>query len=601
MSKKISHTSLWVVATLLLYALVMWQTWFWVNENAVSKQSRDGYSQLQLYVTHLQGELAKYEFLPELIATNKRMVELLLSPADPERVDALNRYLETINTIARASDTYLMNRDGLTIAASNWQTDKPFIGRNFSYRPYFKKAMNGELGRYFALGTTSKRRGYYFAYPVRYQGEILGAVVLKMDITNIEEKWRERQEEVLVTDPDGVVFITTKPQWRFHMLETVEDDVITRINESKRYPEIKLPQAPLFKQVLTLNDQMTKVSIERDHYFHLSVDMADAGWKVHLLKPVRSINSNLLEIQGLATLLFLALVLLLLYIRQRQKRLEERHRFEAAAKEQLEKSKAQLEQRVYQRTEALIHEIEERKSTEEELRHTQDELIQAAKLAVIGELSTGITHEINQPLAAIRSYADNARLLLQNQRTDEVESNLHQIAELTNRMAQISSQLKLFARKTDGENRCVSLHTVIDNACSILQPQFKKSHTELILNLPEQVMLIANPVQLEQVLVNLFGNAMNAMVGVEKPVIMVSMQTNGAIAHITIHDSGPGIDPENLSRIFDPFFTTREKGLGLGLSISQRIMKGMGGDLNASNHENGGAMFILKVPHAKAQ
>ena len=92
-----------------------------------------------------------------------------------------------------------MNSDGLTIAASNWNTPKPFVGRNFSYRPYFKQAMEGKLGRYFALGTTSSERGYYFAYPVRYEGRILGAVVIKIKIDAIEENWGDQGSDFRIT------------------------------------------------------------------------------------------------------------------------------------------------------------------------------------------------------------------------------------------------------------------------------------------------------------------------------------------------------------------------------------------------------------------
>ncbi len=574
----------------------MWQTWYWVKDYALEKQSVNSRTQLQLYITHLQGELAKYEFLPELIATNKRLVELLLTPGDPERVDALNRYLEIVNKIANASDTYLMDSDGLTIAASNWQSPRPFIGRNFSYRPYFRKAMKGELGRYFALGTTSKRRGYYFAYPVRNQGSIVGAVVIKMDITGIEEQWQEREEEVVVTDPDGVVFITTVPSWRFHALNRIDSETISRVIESKRYPETQLDKPPLFSRFEPVTDLLNQVVIERKNYLHIQQAMQEAGWNVHLLTPKKSLNQQLFQVQGIATLVFIALVLLGLYLRQRQKRIDERNRFEIESRDQLRKAHDQLEQRVYERTQALLYEVEERKHAEEELRHAQDELIQAAKLAVLGELSTGISHEMNQPLAAIRSYADNARLLIQHGREADAESNLRQIADLTDRMAQISSQLKLFARKTDGELTRVSLKDAIDASSSILKPQFKKSHTRLRLDNCDEIYLLANRVQLEQVLVNLFGNAMNAMSEIASPQIAVSVETVNSKVAITVKDNGPGIATEHLQSIFDPFFTTREKGLGLGLSISHRIMSSMGGELDAGNHKQGGAMFTLILP-----
>lgn len=595
----------------LVYPAVIWQTWKWVKEDSLYDLSARGHSQLNLYVTHLKGQLEKYKFLPELLSTNKRLVDLLRKPGDSERADALSRYLETVNTIAGASDTYLMDRDGLTIAASNWQTERPFVGRNFSYRPYFREAIQGGLGRYFALGTTSRKRGYYFAFPVRHEGGILGAVVIKIDMTGVEEQWGGRREEVVVTDPDGIIFITTRPVWRFRsLIEPLSDSARERIVASKRYPQVELTSIPLFNQTELWTDTEKLVSLQgdhrkdnsdyRNHYLIQMREMPEAGWKVHLLTPLDIINNRLLIAISIATSVFTVVLLLGLFLRQRYKRRQERRLYEAKSRKALRHAHDQLEQRVEERTRELSREIEERRNTEMELRHTQDELIQSAKLAVIGEMSTGISHEMNQPLAAIRSYSDNAQRLLQSDRKSDVNWNLTQISQLTDRMAHISSQLKLFARKTDGELLNVSLSNAIDASCSILQPQFREMRTELITNLPQYTNVIANPVQLEQVLVNLFCNAMNAMEAQEDRWIKLHASTCGDNLCVTIHDNGPGIKAEHLEQIFDPFFTTRKTGLGLGLSISHRIIESMGGSLKAANNPEGGAIFTMELKQARA-
>ncbi|MES9930628.1 MAG: cache domain-containing protein, partial [Candidatus Thiodiazotropha sp. 6PDIVS] len=225
----------WIIVLLvaMIYLVMLLQVSSFVRARAQNETSLSGERQLNIYVNYLQAQLEKYEFLPELLSTNARLVELLKRPGDRERINALNRYLETINTITSASDTYLMDQEGLTIAASNWQSEKPFVGRNFSYRPYFKQAMQGQLGRYYALGTTSGRRGYYFAYPVRHDGGILGTVVIKIDLSNIEKQWQGRETEVIVTDPEGVIFITTRPRWRFQSLSPLSDAERERIRESR--------------------------------------------------------------------------------------------------------------------------------------------------------------------------------------------------------------------------------------------------------------------------------------------------------------------------------------------------------------------------------
>ena len=591
---------------LLVYPAMIWQTWQWVKEDSLLELSVQGRSQLNLYVTHLKGQLEKYKFLPELLSTNKRLVDLLQKPGDSERAEALNRYLETVNSIAGASDTYLMDRDGLTIAASNWQSERPFVGRNFSYRPYFRQAIQGGLGRYFALGTTSRKRGYYFAFPVRHEGNILGAVVIKIDMTSVEDQWSGRKEEIVVTDPDGIAFITTRPEWRFRsLIEPLNDSARERIVTSKRYPKIELAAAPLLrvteprhdgeKLVRLQKQELNSTSAYPGYYLIQSRAMPEAGWQVHLLTPLAVINERVLIAAGVATSIFTVVILFGLFLRQRYKRRKEKSLYEAKAQEALRDAHDQLEQRVQERTIELSREIEERRNTEVALRRTQDELIQAAKLAVIGQMSTGISHEINQPLAAIRSYSDNALRLLQNERTSDVKWNLTQISELTEHMAHISSQLKLFARKTDGQVVDVFLSNAIDASCSILQPQFRKTQTELITELSQDTQVRANPVQLEQVLVNLFCNAMNAMENQQQRWIKLTAVNCGENVCVTIHDNGPGIEPEHLAQIFDPFFTTRETGLGLGLSISHRIIEGMGGSLKAANHPAGGAVFTMEL------
>jgi len=596
---------------ILVYPAVIWQTWKWVKEDSLQELSAQGHSQINLYVTHLKGQLEKYKFLPELLSTNKRLVDLLQKPGDSERAEALNRYLETVNTIAGASDTYLMDRDGLTIAASNWQSERPFVGRNFSYRPYFREAIQGGLGRYFALGTTSRKRGYYFAFPVRQQDDILGAVVIKIDMTGVEEQWGGRKEEVVVTDPDGIIFITTRPEWRFRaLIEPISDSARERIVASKRYPKIELTSAPLLQETESRSDTEKLVWLQNqeqkgasdysDHYLIQQRAMPEAGWQVHLLTPLDVINERLLIAVGVTTSIFTVVILFGLFMRQRYKRRKERSLYEAKAQEALRDAHDQLEQRVQARTIELSREIEERRNTEAVLRRTQDELIQAAKLAVIGQMSTGISHEINQPLAAIRSYSDNALRLLQSDRKSDVKWNLTQISELTDHMAHISSQLKLFARKTDGEVFNVSLSNAINASCSILKPQFRKMQTELITDLPPDTNIMANPVQLEQVLVNLFCNAMNAMEKQQQRWIKLTAAYCGEKLCVTIHDNGPGIEPEHLEQIFDPFFTTRETGLGLGLSISHRIIESMGGTLKAANHPEGGAIFTMELKRTQA-
>lgn len=585
---------------LLGLVLVLWQAAHWSRQLALENLQQQSQHQLRLFVANLQGQLEKYEFLPELLATNSLLINFLQHPDDVESINALNRYLETINKVANASDTYLMNADGWTIAASNWLSERPFIGRNFAYRPYFQEAMKGHLGRYFALGSTSNRRGYYFAYPVRDQQQILGAVVMKIEMLDFEESWSALKDEFVVTDPDGVIFISTNDSWRYKSLYPLDKTVIRRIEDSRRYGQSKIGTLSINRREHLANDaEVVHIGGPRrsDHLMLLQ-QMPEAGWQVHIFSSLGVVNSKVLGSLLVSSVLYAASVFLVFYVVQRRRRFRERERFERRAKKILEQ---RVKERTADLTEAnirLLREIEEHRRTDETLRQTQDELIQAAKMAVLGEMSSGINHELNQPLAAIRSYADNARALLQRERNSEASWNLQQIGELTERMARISSQLKVFSRKTSGQVTSVSLPAVIDNALKIVGPQLRDTGTDLRRLLPgEELYVMADMVQLEQVLVNLISNAIHAVEKQPQRWIQITARAEHEQAWITIHDSGQGISEENLGRIFAPFFTTKpeDRGLGLGLSISYRIVEMMQGTLTASNHQQGGALFTLKL------
>jgi two-component system C4-dicarboxylate transport sensor histidine kinase DctB len=287
-------------------------------------------------------------------------------------------------------------------------------------------------------------------------------------------------------------------------------------------------------------------------------------------------------------LVTLASILVLLLV-QRQRRLAEIKKIEEHAKKVLEEANEQLESRVRDRTQKLTEanallkkEIIDRKQAEIQLKKTRKELIHAAKLAVLGQMSAGINHELNQPLAAIRSYTDNGRQLLLKGRAEDAMWNLEQIGELTERMAQIGAQLKLFSRKSSGQIVPVPLHGVIDGALEILKPALKKAGVELSITVhPDDLEVRGNHVLLQQVLVNLISNGMQAMENQEEKRISLECREAGDRAVIAVEDIGPGIAEQDKSEIFEPFYTTKKsgQGLGLGLTISARIVKDLGGEI----------------------
>ncbi len=567
--------------------LISWQISY---QRGVEELRRKSSARLALYVNNLQGLLGKYQTLPRLLAMDSNLVRALSSPYEKQRIQKLNRYLFTINTISDALDTYLMNRDGLTIAASNWSEPRPFVGRNFSYRPYFQEAMRGRLGRYFALGATSSRRGYYFAYPVRNDSQIIGAVVVKISVDSVEEHWSQTGESFVVTDPDGIIFITTHPGWRYKTLEPIHSSVQKRIIDSRRYPETSF--VPISSSGVRDSDGLQFIDIKDDAEQEISLlkqstFMSEAGWNVHLLTDTAEV-----ERIAFADSLVVGAVLLVLYILglllvQRYNRLKALALIEEQTRIALRDANEQLESRVVMRTkeltaanQLLTKEVLERKETETKLKRTRKELIHAAKLAVLGQISAGINHELNQPLAAIRSYTDNGRQYLKKGRFREAMWNMEQIAELTERMAQVGAQLKLFSKKSSGQIARVPVQGAVDGAMEIIGPAFKKAGVKIDICIePPDIKVRANNVLLQQVLVNLFSNAMHAMDGqAEKKISFLCTCADDEVL-IVVEDTGSGIVKEHVKNIFEPFYTTKKsgQGLGLGLTISERIIRDFGG------------------------
>ncbi len=594
MSLAFRHKVISVLSLSALLLILVWVSHTISWQNGLDQLHTNNQQQLEQFIGHLDSKLARFQFLPNLIAKNRLLVDLLNDPKNSSRVNLVNYFLQDINEITGASDTYLMDARGLTLAASNWQSERPFVGSNFSFRPYFIEAMRGHLGRYFALGTTSGKRGYYFAYPIIYAANIIGVIVIKMDLSNIEQRWSNRDSQFIVSDPDGVIFITTQADWLYHSIKFLDSKTRKKISDSRRYADIDIKVLPLkTKQDISDSSSIIQItttdSVIPKDIMTLSQNMPEAGWNVMILTPMKSIKQD-----SLTTVIVLLLILLLLLLTgllgwQRHKRRQERERFHL-------ESQKQLEHKVSVRTKDLTQEIEQHRHTEKILRDTQGELIQTAKLAVLGELSASISHELNNPLAAIRSYADNARQFITLNKFKNADENLSRIADLTERMAKISSQLKFFARKSSGNLETVKIQFVIQTAIEIVKPHSKRNSIKVTTKqIKPTLRAKAEIIQLEQVLINLINNAMNA-IG-DKPQGEVIIRTEQQKEWVLIHveDNGPGINENHLGKIFDPFFTTRKSGLGLGLSISARILDSMNGHLSATNLPAGGARLTISL------
>ncbi|EKO3929741.1 sensor histidine kinase [Vibrio fluvialis] len=553
----------------------------------------DHQSQLDKFSSLITAKLDKYAHIPRLLSKDKELVDALLHPANTAQIEVTNRYLEQVNDVIQAADTYLLDQYGNTLAASNWNLDRSFIGRNFAWRPYFYQSIAGADSQYFALGSTSGQRGYYYAYPVVYAAEILGVVVVKMDLSAIEENWQSQSSYFVATDTNQVVFMSSQHSWLFKSIGNLSDPTRDQIRSSLQYLDKPIASLGLTgdfsaQETEWFNHRMGWI---KGDFIVSSRQLSMPDLTIRVLSPKMNVFWDVFGFVMILTMVFAIVYLAILLAHHRQVRQRQIEQLQVEAKQKLEFL-------VMERTAKLHAEIEERIRTEQALRQTQNELIQAAKLAVLGQMSASISHELNNPLAAIRSFADNGRRFLANGKSERTDENLARISALTERMAKISEQLKSFARKSSSDEKAdVQLYPIVVYAKELMQPQFKSHYIDLNIQTPlEPVWASVNPIQLEQVLINLLTNAMQALDGQESRKVAMTLLSDSDGTLIHVDDNGPGIGQDKMAHLFEPFFTTKQNGLGLGLSISQQIIQSMNGDLTASVSPLGGARFTIHLP-----
>lgn len=546
-------------------------------------------STLRQTVNALDGHLRRFETLPALLARQVEVREFLTAPPGPDGVQRMNLWLKYTNRVIESSDLYLIAPDGTTLAASNFDRTESFIGQNFTYRPYFTEAMAGGAGRFFALGTTSGIRGYYFASPVRdWAGRIVGVVALKIGVDAVEAAWTAPSHQTLVTDPEGIVFMATDPVWLYRGMLDLTPDRIERTKASRRYAD--QPLHPLGQTVARDDDRHLITLTGSDgvprEYLTVSREMPQAGWSVQVLLDTAPLHAQL-RLSVATFVMFLGVALSLAWaLWQRRARLAERIALQAAAQ-------AALEGQVAARTADL-------QQANDELHRMQADLVQAGKLAALGRMSAALSHEINQPLAAARNYAESAALLIDRDDLPRARDNIGQILSLIDRMAAIARHLRHVARKPDEPLKTLPLAPAVAEAVATAGARLAASGVTVRVDLPPDLPAVkGGPVRLQQVIVNLLCNAADAMDG-SGGVIEVAAFGAGPSVTLTIRDHGPGVAPAIRDRIFDPFFTTKTvgSGLGLGLSISYNILQDFGGDLRVDNHPDGGAVFSVVMQAA---
>lgn len=593
----------WLALILIAIAGLFWAGGTWAGYRMLEQTSLEEsfrYSQL------LSNVLDRYRPIPELMAEHPYMREALENPGDEQALLDANEEMKHMASIVDSSDVYLMNADGLTIAASNYELETSFVGGNFSFRPYFFQAMESrDYALYFALGTTSLERGLYFAHPVLAEDpthQPIGVLAVKILVSDLESAWQRPDNsfkaEMMLEDADGISFLASRPDWLYRSLQPLDEQARERVIASRRYNRQPIDTLDVTREgrPFGLSAQSQHVVINSNNgpreYLSVLTPLPYLDWNLRVLMPTRPVLYTQLLFLGAGLLLSVGLILAWLYLHERTRR-------EAELAERGE----QLEQRVTERTadleasnRTLLGVIREKERTQDELKEAQQELIQAAKLATLGQMSAGLNHEMNQPLTAISAYARNSQRFLANGEHAMVQENLQEIARLCQRMSDLTRQFKIFARKSEGNPTAVDLRQPIEAALKIVQPQVHEQAVTIDWQPPSKAAWVhGDLIRIEQVLVNLFSNALQAVEATEHPTIRVELQAEGSAWVCRVIDNGPGL-PANTEQVFEPFFTTKsiKQGLGLGLSISRQIVDALGGRLTGRNRPHAaGAEFAL--------
>lgn len=556
---------------------------------------------LRLATEVMRGALDRTEALPALLAERPILAELLRDPENQGLLPFANEQLRQTALSLDVSDVYLMDSSGTTVAASSYRTDRSFVGRNFGYRPYFTQALSGDLGRFHGLGTTSGLRGYFFAAPVLDGTEIVGVIAVKITLDRFEDAWASADSTIIVTDSSNVVFLSDRSDWHFRTIGPLSEPAIDRITRTRQYPLARL--RPLTLTRTSLGDDLEIITVGDEDFVSSTSLIAAVGWRVSILTPTGPALAQARTALAVIILAILIAGLIAVVFLQRRARLLERLEIQRSTQAQLEARVAERTADLNQANQRLRAEVAERTTAEQRLRQTQADLVQAGKLAALGQMSAALSHEFNQPLAAVKSYADNAATFLDRDRPAEARRNISHISAMADRMATISKHLRNFARRPQDRVGPIPLVDVLDDAVALMRPRLEASDATLHFDRPGRAIWVrGGRVRLQQVVVNLISNALDAMEHEADKRIEMSVHRTAEGWRVDVRDHGPGLSEGAAEKVFDPFFTTKApgKGLGLGLSISYNIIRDFGGSLSARTHARGGAVFSVALPADEA-
>ena len=551
--------SVWLITTVTSFNLV---------ERDAKEQARKSADEtLNVQIESLNGLLNKFRSLPPILSRQQDVINLFR--ADFPR-DKIRDKLTQLAYFSGARDVALYSLDGGYFASAR-EVFPTSLRASKDSEQLLIAPTESRLGRATLLFETGDRL-YGFSSLVGGVNQPVGIVVFFVDLSTIENAWALSRLPIFVTNQNDQIILSNVAEWRGKYLK---DAIVIETASPQVYFEKELRDAEPIVKPLTLLE-----------------------WDMHVLGLTPTLNKTKRYAVLLSFLVTITVALaLILFVRRRDA---------AIQAERLERANAlRLERLVQRRTRdlndsniSLQKEIDERKLAEERLIKAQEEVVRAAKLAAIGQMSATLSHEYNQPLAAIGTYAENAEKFLELQKPDRASENLGFIRQQVERMGALSRTLLGFARKPDSESHPVSLHAVIDESVLLCSPRARKSTVELqIEKTTHPLFVLGGKIRLTQVFVNLITNAIDATASRDDAIVRLRVSESDNQVIVEIADNGFGIDPEIAQQIFEPFFTTKEAGvgLGIGLSIVSDLVREFGGTIAVSDSDLGGASFRVSL------
>ena len=545
----------------------------WVTNTTLTAQFTQSTRQaaqlrLALYSGNIVSEVQRTSIVPRLLASDPELIGALQSS---EFTLTSQRLISFVDEIGAAAIT-LMDNQGRVVAT----TDRRRLGTLYRQEPFFVNAVRSDATVFTTTRSEANIFAFSYARAIAAGGQTLGVVMVEANLQKFQTAWAGISDAVAVRDSQGTIVLATEASW-------------IGVTEAEALARRSAPSA--IERALRATADWTAVSADA-YLSGRAVIRQEAripfqGWQMSLYTSYGGVRQRVnavlaLEIMGFAILFSLA------FYQLTRKTLTRALLFQKES-EGLRMLNAQLQK-----------EISERQRAEKNLEVAEQTIAQSSKLAVLGEMSAAVSHELNQPLAAMKTYLAAAKLLLARKRPEEALSSFQRIDDLIGRMGGITRQLKSYTRQGGDDFVPLDMRTALAGAIEIMEPQLKERRVALNTTQPsEAVMILGDQLRLEQVIVNLLRNALDATLAEDVPSIEIRL-TSGNPAALTVRDNGSGI--ENLDDLFEPFFTTKRPGdgIGLGLAISSGIVTDMGGRLTARNADMGGAVFEVYLPTLKS-